>query len=336
MPDSTSHLPVHSGFWRRVAATLVDACLLLALLLAISHAVGWPGLLLRDEFAPRAGAFLASLVYYAGFEASVWQATPGKRAVRIKVTDLAGHRIGVARAVWRHVAELLSVAFVMVGFLMSAFTRRRQCLHDMMAGTLVVRAARTPQEIAFTPPARAWPRWRIAALVVAYLGALALLPRVTPWIHLPFEIPGFEDNRYHARTEVVAALYFAADAIDTVETVYAESKDFTAVNLAALDLEDDASETIADMAIVGGVIRITFGGQSDPVLQGRTVSLTPAVNEDGDISWVCGYADVPEGYAVSREEYQRFTNIPADALPSTCVPADASADPSPASQSVRI
>ena len=75
---------------------------------------------------------------------------------------------------------------------------------------------------------------------------------------------------------------------------------------------------------------------TDPVLQGRTVSLTPAVNEDGDISWVCGYADVPEGYAVSREEYQRFTNIPADALPATCVPADASADPSPASQSVRI
>jgi uncharacterized RDD family membrane protein YckC len=329
-------MPLYSGFWRRVAATLVDACLLLALLLAVSHAVGWPGLLLRDEFAPRVGAFIASLLYYAGFESSVWQATPGKRAVRIKVTDLAGHRIGVARAVWRHVAELLSVAFVLVGFLMAAFTRRRQCLHDLMAGTLVVRAARSPQDIAFAPPARAWPRWRIAALIGAWLAGLALLPRLTPWVQLPFEIPGIEDNRYHARTQILAGLYYASDAIDTVEGLYAESHDFTAVNVSSVDLDDEATETVANMAIVGGSIRITFGGQADSVLQGRTATLTPAVDEEGNISWVCGVADVPEGYSISREDYRRLTTVPRDALPADCLPDEGESGDEPASQSLQI
>jgi len=336
MSDTAPHLPMYSGFWRRVAAALVDVCLLLALLLAISHAVGWPGLLLRDEFVPRAGALLASLLYFAGFEASVWQATPGKRAVRIKVTDLAGHRIGVARAVWRRIAELLSVIGLCIGFLMAAFTRRRQCLHDLMAGTLVVRAARSPQEIAFAPPARAWPRWRIALLLVAYLGAIALLPQLAPGVRLPFEVPGIDDGRYHARTEVVAALYYAADAIDTAEGLYAEKHDFDDVNVASVDLDEEAQRTIAALSIVGGTIRITFGGESDAALQGRVATLTPALDEEGNISWVCGFADVPEGYSILRKDYRRLTNIVPDALPADCVPDESETDTAQGRGSVQI
>ena len=322
MSDASSYVPVHSGFWRRAAATLVDACLLLVLLLAVSHAVGWPGLLLREEFAPRLGAFLASLIYYAGFESSVWQATPGKRAVRIKVTDLAGHRISIARAVWRHLAELLSVALLLVGFLMAAFTRRRQCLHDMMAGTLVVRAARTPQEIAFAPPAAAWPRWRIVLLLGAYLGAVALVPRLAPWVRLPFDMPGIDDGRYHARTEVAAALYYATDAISTAEGLYEETRDFSKVDVADVDLDDEAQRTISQLTITEGTIRITFGGESDAALQGRRLTLTPALDGAGNISWVCGYAEVPDGYTITRLDYRRLTNVLPDALPGDCVADD--------------
>ncbi len=320
MPETSSPLPVYSGFWRRLAALSVDAILLAALMLAISEAVGWPGLLLRDEFAPRLGAVLVSLVYFVGFESSGWQGTPGKRAVRIKVTDLAGHRISIGRALWRHVAELLSFVLFLTGFLFSAFTRRRQCLHDMMAGTLVVRAARTSQEIAFAAPARPWPRWRIAVLVGAFLAAGLLLPLYLPQVRVLFELPGIGDRRYHSRTEVLASLYYSADATDTVEAWFNEHHDFRGLDIDDVEIDEEATHTIRKLSIVEGTVRITFGGESDLALHDRTLALTPSVDEEGNFAWVCGYADAPEGYTLSRNDHRRLTNVLPDALPANCLP----------------
>lgn len=321
MPETSSSLPVYSGFWRRVAAIAVDAVLLAALMLAISEAVGWPGLLLRDEFAPRLGAFAVSLVYFVGFESSGWQGTPGKRAVRIKVTDLSGHRIGIPRALWRHVAELLSVVLYFTGFLLAAFTRRRQCLHDLMAGTLVVRAGRSPQEIAFSPPARPWPRWRVALLVGGFVAAgVGAQFHYQPQVQQLFELPGIGDRRYHSRTEVVAALYYAGDATDSVEAWFNEHHEFRGIDIDDIEIEEEATRTIRKLSIVEGTVRITFGGESDLALHDRTVTLTPAVDAEGAIAWVCGYADVPDGYTISRVDYLRLTNVLPDALPAACMP----------------
>ncbi|HEY7862172.1 MAG TPA: RDD family protein [Thermoanaerobaculia bacterium] len=77
--------------------------------------------------------------YGAAFESSQWQATLGKRALSLRVTDLAGRRISFGRAVARQFAEVLSWLTLTIGFLMAGFTRRRQALHDMVAGTLVIR-----------------------------------------------------------------------------------------------------------------------------------------------------------------------------------------------------
>jgi len=316
MSDDTSALAVYAGFWRRAAATCIDGCLLLAVLLVASHAIGRPGLLLRDDFLPSLVAALLGLAYAAGFESSRWQATPGKRALGIKVTDLAGRRIGIGRAVLRHVAQLLSAVCLMLGYVMAAFTRRRQCLHDFIAGTLVVRAKYSAAEIQLAPFARAWSRWMIAALVA---------PLIATWIllyvlHLTPDTsrPAAGTDSYHARTEVTAALYYASDAIDTAESLYGESKDFTRVNVPGVELDAEASRTIAQLAIVAGSIHITFGGESDPALQGRTVTLTPAVDEGGEIAWVCGYADAPEGYDSIRSDYRSLTNVAPDALPPDC------------------
>jgi uncharacterized RDD family membrane protein YckC len=57
----------------------------------------------------------------------------------LKVTDLEGRRISFARATGRHFAKLLSGFILMIGFIMAGFTQRKQALHDMIAGTLVVR-----------------------------------------------------------------------------------------------------------------------------------------------------------------------------------------------------
>jgi uncharacterized RDD family membrane protein YckC len=316
--------PVYAAFWRRAAAALLDGCLLLAILLGVGHAIGRPGLLLRDDWFANLAAGLVGLVYAAGFESSRWQATPGKRVLGIKVTDLAGCRIDPVRALLRHVAQLLSAACLLVGYVMAAFTRRRQCLHDLIAGTLVVRADCSPDEIATAPPARAWSRWMIAAVVA---------PIVATWLLLlvlgtsPATAPDAAGrSRYHARTEVTAALYYASDAIDTAESLYGEARDFASVNVPSVELDEEASHTIAALGIVAGSIRITFGGESDAVLQGHTATLTPAVDEAGNITWICGYADVPNGYDPIRDDYRSLTDVTPDALPPDCLPDDAAAD----------
>jgi uncharacterized RDD family membrane protein YckC len=134
----------YAGFWLRLVAHLVDWVIVNAALwglgLLLFVATGDPELV--------SGAGLLGLVggtlYWAGMESSAWQATVGKRAAGIKVTDLAGNRVSFLRAFARNAAKLLSSLLFMVGFLMAGFTARKQALHDLLAETLVVRGYGTP------------------------------------------------------------------------------------------------------------------------------------------------------------------------------------------------
>ena len=54
------------------------------------------------------------------------------------VTDLKGERISFMRATGRHFAKYISAFLLGIGFIMAAFTAKKQALHDMIADTLVV------------------------------------------------------------------------------------------------------------------------------------------------------------------------------------------------------
>jgi uncharacterized RDD family membrane protein YckC len=130
----------YGGFGQRVAAVLIDV-LVLILPVAAGH---W---LLANYIAslpdPKSAAnglgMLIFWIYFAVMESSPRQATFGKQAMGLKVVDMNGDRISFMRALGRAVGKLPSALIVGIGFLMSLFTERRQCLHDMMAGCLVIR-----------------------------------------------------------------------------------------------------------------------------------------------------------------------------------------------------
>lgn len=82
---------------------------------------------------------VAQWLYHALMESSAKQATLGRMALGIRVTDLNGNRIGFGRATGRYFAKILSALILGIGFLMAAFTAKKQALHDIPAGTLVVR-----------------------------------------------------------------------------------------------------------------------------------------------------------------------------------------------------
>lgn len=85
--------------------------------------------------------FLLGMPYFALMESSKWQATLGKRVAGLRVTDEAGGRISVNRAIGRNAAKLLSTLTLGIGFLMILFNAKRRGLHDLVAGTLVVQRA---------------------------------------------------------------------------------------------------------------------------------------------------------------------------------------------------
>jgi uncharacterized RDD family membrane protein YckC len=72
-------------------------------------------------------------------ESSSKQATLGKMYVGLQVTDMAGNRISFTRALVRHIAEILSYLTFFIGYIISGFTTQKQALHDLIAGTLVVK-----------------------------------------------------------------------------------------------------------------------------------------------------------------------------------------------------
>jgi uncharacterized RDD family membrane protein YckC len=151
----------YGGFWRRVLAFIVDGLILGAVMLPFGISFGMAHLaaILNSEevngetiLSMIAASLLAwfvrviaSWLYGAGFESSRFQATPGKMMVGVKVTDLNGKRITFARATGRQFGKWLSGLTLGIGYLLVAFSDRKQGLHDLIASTLV-REGRT-QEI---------------------------------------------------------------------------------------------------------------------------------------------------------------------------------------------
>lgn len=82
---------------------------------------------------------IVKFIYQVVMESSAKQGTYGKQLLDIKVCDMHGNRISTAQAIGRNLAKVLSVLTLFIGYLYSYFNKQQQCLHDMIAGTLVIK-----------------------------------------------------------------------------------------------------------------------------------------------------------------------------------------------------
>jgi uncharacterized RDD family membrane protein YckC len=128
----------YAGFWSRVAALIVDNAIVTIFGLALLIAAGFvgTGAAVIANFAFMLLAFL----YWPLMESSERQATIGKQLLGIQVTDANGVRLTFVRALLRNLAKIISSLPFGLGFLLAAFTARKQALHDMITKCLVVRS----------------------------------------------------------------------------------------------------------------------------------------------------------------------------------------------------
>ncbi|MBN2411528.1 RDD family protein [candidate division KSB1 bacterium] len=138
----------YAGFWRRFAAYMLDGVIIGFFM----NSVYW---FVRNQIQLSGGRFdvtesmtnvifsLLSTIfcwcYFSGLESSPLQATLGKWMVGIYVTDMEGNRIGFGKATGRFFSKIISGIILTVGYWLAGFTEKKQALHDMIAGCLVLR-----------------------------------------------------------------------------------------------------------------------------------------------------------------------------------------------------
>jgi uncharacterized RDD family membrane protein YckC len=145
----------YAGFWWRVLAYFIDYVIIVVAFFVIGGVLGL-GFGLSSADATTTGtltlflvliAFLGLWLYYALSESSSWKGTFGKRACGLVVVDDVGNQISFGRATGRYFAKVISGIILCVGYMMAGWTRRKQGLHDMIAGTLVLRRIHETEHI---------------------------------------------------------------------------------------------------------------------------------------------------------------------------------------------
>jgi len=151
----------YGGFWLRFLAFLIDGAVLgLGIFVVAIPLIFLTGLgtylsqIHPEEEAGDAGFWLimgviflfatvslaVTWLYHAWMESSEWQATVGKKALGLVVTDMEGRRVSFGRATGRHFGKIVTNLIpAFVGYIMAGFTAQKQALHDMISGCLILR-----------------------------------------------------------------------------------------------------------------------------------------------------------------------------------------------------
>ncbi|MEK7363524.1 MAG: RDD family protein [candidate division NC10 bacterium] len=180
-----------AGFWIRGAALVVDSLVLQAALLPFQLFIVLPTLLVGGigrganparALAVNTGYYVVAMLVSFGYVVWMhgkWGQTLGKIATGVKVVRVGGERIGYGRAFGRFLGVFLSVITLGIGYLIAGFRSDKRALHDLVAGTRVMKVRRPWLE---GKPAGFWMRyaalgidWQLLALPLAVFGIIAAI-----------------------------------------------------------------------------------------------------------------------------------------------------------------
>jgi len=293
-----------AGFWRRFAAYLIDSLIVTCALVVLMLGAGTllpPGAGVMDALPL---AYLPAMwLYFALQESSARQATLGKRALGILVVGPDGGPIGFGRACGRHFAAALSYASLYIGYMLAGWTRRKQGLHDLIAGTFVITRV----------PGSPMPVWSVV-LVVGLGFALPMLG-----ILAAIAIPAYQD--YTSRAHVAQAMAESSP----LKIAYAEhvADSGAPPDAAALAGFAPIQSERARIAFERGLLLIRFSDAAAGGLGGKQVALEPIIDAASgfEVRWLCGQQAPP-----AHSEWRRpaelgaadATTVRAAMLPASC------------------
>lgn len=278
---------MYAGFWRRLAALIIDNVLLNVLSFVVMAAVGY-------DFAGRTQPDIAKLLlalcvlmviyflYGPLFESSPMQATPGKMALGIKVTDLNGGRVGFFKAFGRNLGKIISGLTLNIGYAMAGFTVRKQALHDKMADCLVIDKNASAEDLVPLAPSKPWficlvVLATLAPYIIIFLASAALAAFAMRSYAPSSGARDFSSNSpksnisYQSNNEEAVRLKYMSSLLSLIarfQNVYAEKNGGVyAENFAQLkdgiDGFPDQSETVGNFKIALGKTYVTAERKGD-------------------------------------------------------------------------
>jgi len=150
----------YGGFWLRFLAYLIDGAVIIigicvvavplvfltglgAYLSQINPEEDWnengAWVIIPMIFLLATASLAVTWLYHALMESSEWQATVGKKVLGLVVTDMEGRRVSFWRATGRHFAKIVTnMVPAFIGYILAGFTEKKQALHDMIAGCLIL------------------------------------------------------------------------------------------------------------------------------------------------------------------------------------------------------
>lgn len=280
---------VYAGFWERFAALIVDSLvvtvgwLALAFVLGIGMGVagasgnakalesGMPLMIL----ALYGLAFLLYAGYFVLMEAGERGATLGKRALKLRVVDASGGRIGKGRAIGRFAAHFLSNISFYIGYLIQPFTERKQALHDMVSGTLVVKTEKSSSSL---------------ALILAIIGGFLVLV-VGIGILAAVAIPAYQG--YLGKTNTHSAEVIGKLATKAVQD-YAAKTGKVPATIAETGVHLPKLPTVSTIKVnAKGEVQVVFNARAGATLTGKALVFDPSRNASGKIVWKCSGPGIP-------------------------------------------
>jgi uncharacterized RDD family membrane protein YckC len=271
----------YAGFWARFAAFTLDWLIVVVIAAMAAGAAAFLAVTLHEDTrVPSPWSMLAiglvGWLYFAGLESGGYCATFGKRVLRLQVLE-AGQmvRIGFLRATVRWLGRYLSWLPFLLGYVLQVLTRRRQALHDLIAGTVVVETAPVPRAL------------------VALLCAVGIVVAVSLAVGAGLGVPAYQDYAVRAKVgRIVASLGPVTRAVQAYAAQHGK-RPRTLEEAGVTFRERVADVNSMDLDPQSGEIRVTLGFA--PV-SGKTFTLRPGEIRDGRVGWRCRAGTLPPQY----------------------------------------
>lgn len=280
----------YAGFWERLAAMFLDGIVLLVVWMVAAFVIGIIGGVAAAAgggagartFVPvlvllfYAVLLLGMAAYYVLMESGERGATFGKRALKLRVVDMDGGRISKGRATGRFFAHFLSNMTFYIGYLIQPFTERKQALHDMVSGTLVVKTEKNSSGLAVA-----------IGIVAAFVVILVIIG-----ILAAAAIPAYQD--YLAKANMIKAEAVGRAATRAVESYAAQTGKIPA-SLADTGVKLPTAPEVADVTVnpQDGQVQVVIGKGMPRTVAGKALVFDASRGADGKIVWSCSGPDIP-------------------------------------------
>lgn len=274
---------IYAGFWMRFFAAFLDVLVLctgiIIVLVSIGTVIAING---RDSLIDDTqlvsifywGIIFLAISYYVFMHSGMQGATYGKRWMNIKVLNTQGGPLTVSRALGRLIARMISHILLFTGFLIQPFTPRKRALHDLIAGTIVVRN-NASKKIAIMASL-------LVVLFALMIPALAIFSAVG--------LPIFQQRILNVQLE--HGMQTGKKATLAVARFYHNNGRVPSVITDAADIS--ISPHIANIEInqQNGELIVTFSASVRAGIRNRHLVFTPTQEADLNISWKCHSSDI--------------------------------------------